>query len=482
MLFVELDEKNSKITYMAAVAFLMAVFWVTEALPLAITALFPLVLFPFFGIMNGKSVASQYFNHIIFLFIGGFLMAIAMEKWSLHKRIALKILLFFGNTLPKILLGFMAATAFLSMWISNTATAMMMVPIVFSVVLELESLTEPQKVKNIATALFLGVAYSASVGGIATLIGTPPNLTFARIFNITFPLAPEMTFAEWLVGAFPVSLAMFFLVWSFLTFTLLRSKEEFIVNKSIFRKELVKLGKFSYEEKAVFICFVTLAFLWIFRSDIKIGSFILPGWSTVFKMPAYINDGTTAVLVAVALFIIPAKNKPGRLLEKDAILKLPWHIILLFGGGFALAAGFKESGLILYFAGLFHGIENIHPLLLLMMLCTIITFLTELTSNTATAEILLPILASLSIAMKVNPLFIMIPAVLSCSFAFMLPVATPPNAVIFGTDRVSIAQMAKTGFFLNIIGVFIISLIMYFASGSLMNIDLETMPDWAVLK
>ncbi|MDH5717570.1 MAG: SLC13 family permease [Spirochaetia bacterium] len=477
-----LNPDKKSVTYMAATALLMAFWWITEALPLSVTALLPVILFPVLGIMNGKAVSSQYFNHIIFLFMGGFFMAIAMEKWNLHKRIAVKILLFFGTNQTKILFGFMLASAFLSMFISNTAAAMMMTPIVLAVVTELEEIFTKEKVKKISTGFFLGIAYSTSIGGIATLVGTPPNLSFVRIFDITFAEGPDITFAKWFFFALPISAVMFFFVWGFLSYLFFSKKNGVTIKKEIFENELKNLGKTSYEEKIVFVLFILLAFLWIFRSPIDIGTLTIPGFSSFFKNPDYINDGTVAIFMAFLLFIISSKDKKSKLLDINSIQKLPWHIIILFGGGFALAAGFKESGLAYWCAEQLKAAEGLPPVVIVFFLCLFITFLTELTSNTATSEILLPIIAALSVAVKINPLFFMVPAAISCSLAFMLPVATPPNAVIFGSGRVSILDMAKTGFFINLGGIFIVIAAAYFIIVPVLGIDLLSFPDWAVMK
>ncbi|MCD4792212.1 MAG: SLC13 family permease [Bacteroidales bacterium] len=483
LILADLDPQKPEVTATLAVAVLMAVWWVTEAVPIAVTALLPVALFPLFGVMDGKDVSSVYFNHVIFLFIGGFLVAMAMEKHNLHKRIALRILLLTGTGHGKILFGFMFATAFLSMWMSNTATAMMMVPVAISIISKFSEILDKKDARKYSLSLLLGIAYSASVGGIATLIGTPPNLSFSRIFAIMFPAAPEITFSQWFVFALPVSLFMLFAAWAVLYLIYKTSSKSIIAGKDIFRQQYKELGKASFEEKIVFTAFITLALLWIFRSGITIESFEIPGWSSLFDNPKYINDGTVAVITAVILFVIPARSKPGtRILEKDSIRKLPWHIVLLFGGGFALAQGFSESGLAVWFGEQLKGIAGIHPFLIILLIAFFMSFLTELTSNTATTEMLLPILAGMAVAVKINPLIFMIPATMAASLAFMLPVATPPNAIVFGTNRIRIADMVRTGFILNLIGVIIVALAMYFWGQSVFDIDINVFPDWALKK
>ena len=476
--FVELESGSPEITSTLAVALLMAIWWVTEAVPISVTALIPVVLFPLLGIMNGKVVSATYFNHIIFLFLGGFLMAGAMEKHGLHKRIALKILLFTGSSYGRILFGFMFATAFLSAWMSNTATAMMMVPVVLSVISKLTDYLDPEDHKKITYSLLFGVAYGASIGGISTLIGTPPNLSFVRIFAIIFPTAPEITFSQWLIFALPITVVMFFFVWILLYFKY-KPKKEFTINGSkLFKDELSKLGKTSYEEKIVFVAFISLALLWIFRSGFDTGNFSIPGWSALLKHSDLLNDGTVAILVSGILFMIPTKNKKTRILEADSIIKLPWNIVLLFGGGFALANGFAESGLAIWLGDQMSFVGNMPILLTIFIIVFFMSFLTELTSNTASTEMFLPILAGIGISTNLNPLIFMIPATVAASLAFMLPVATPPNAVIFGTRKLKISEMMRTGIILNIIGVIVVTLGMYFWGQIVFDIDFDVFPMW----
>lgn len=284
ILFGDLEPGHPEVTYTLAIALLMAIWWITEIVPLAVTALLPVILFPLLGVMDGKDVSSTYFNHVIFLFIGGFIVAIAMQKWNLHRRIALKILMYTGISPARILLGFMLSTAFLSMWISNTATTMMMVPILLSIIQKLEENIEEQKLGKYATGLFLGVAYGASIGGISTLVGTPPNLSFIRIFQIMFPGAPEITFANWFAFALPISFIMFLTTWVLLYF-MYRPKERTLssIDKSTFKHEYKNLGPISFEERIILIDFLALAVLWIFRSDITIGTFKVPGWANIFQ-------------------------------------------------------------------------------------------------------------------------------------------------------------------------------------------------------
>ncbi len=475
------DPSNQLVGYTLGVALLMAVWWVTEAVPLAVTSLLPVALFPLLGIMDGKDVSATYFNHVIFLFLGGFIIALAMQRWNLHRRIALRILMFTGVSPGRILLGFMLATAFLSMWISNTATTMMMIPILISIISKLEELVGKKNVSSYTTGLLLGVAYSASIGGIATLVGTPPNLSFLRIFHIYFPDAPEISFAKWFIFAIPISFTVFSFAWVYLYFVFKPDKTKWHnIDKQTFRIQLTDMGKMRFEEKAVLINFVLVAILWLFRSDISFGSFTIYGWSEVFPEHKFINDGTVAIFVAIILFIIPTrKSKSGRIMDWETAKKLPWHIILLFGGGFALASGFKESGLSIWFGDQLIWVADYNPLIIIFTIAILMTFLTELTSNTATTEMILPILAGIAISTETNPLLYMIPATLSGSMAFMLPVATPPNAIVFGTNRLKIAQMARNGIILNIVGAIIITLMTYWIGSMVFDINPEVFPEWA---
>ncbi|MCD4745248.1 MAG: SLC13 family permease [Bacteroidales bacterium] len=484
ILFADLDIEHPEVTYTLSVALLMAIWWITEIVPLAITSLLPVVLFPLLGIMNGKEVSATYFNHVIFLFIGGFLIALAMQKWNLHKRIALKILIFTGISPGRILLGFMFATAFLSMWISNTATTMMMIPILISIIQKLEEIIGKKNVSKYSIGLLLGVAYSASIGGMATLVGTPPNLSFTRIFQIMFPDAPEISFANWFIFALPVCILFFSIVWFYL-YMLYKPKQKkwTNINVNTFKQQYKELGSASFEEKVIFIDFIILALLWLFRSDIVIGNFSIPGWSSLFSTPEYINDGTVAIACSIILFFIPSKTKKSnRLMDWKTASEIPWHIVLLFGGGFALASGFKESGLSLWCGDQLSFISALNPIFVIAIICFTMTFLTELTSNTATTEMLLPVLAGLASTTEINPLLFMLPATLSASMAFMLPVATPPNAIIFGTNRLRIIDMAKTGLILNLTGVIIITFATYFLGMHIFGIDVSVFPEWAVIK
>ncbi|HDD35701.1 MAG TPA: SLC13/DASS family transporter [Candidatus Desulfofervidus auxilii] len=476
-LFCDLSPGHPLVTRMASVAVLMAMWWIAEAVPLAVTALLPVVLFPLMGIMESKVVCSYYFNDIIFLFIGGFILALAMQRWGLHKRIGLAIILLIGVSPRRIILGFMGATAFLSMWISNTATTMIMVPIAIALILEMEERFGTESVRQFPIGLLLGIAYAASIGGMATLVGTPPNLVLAKMFSISFPNGPEISFAKWLIFALPVSFIFLIFAWLILIILFSQKKFQFQSDVAVFKKEYKKLGKMSFEEWVVLMVFFLTAMLWLFRKDINIGHFRILGWSSFFPVPNYIRDGTVAMMTTIPLFFIPAREKTF-IMDWDTASRLPWGIVLLFGGGFALAAGFKTSGLSSWMGERLTNLAHYHPVLIVIIVCLLISILTELTSNTATAQMALPILASLSVAIKINPLLLMIPATMSASCAFMLPVATPPNAIIFGTQRLRVYDMAKAGIILNIFKI-LLFIIATFLWSKISFGNLILFPSWA---
>jgi sodium-dependent dicarboxylate transporter 2/3/5 len=481
-LFFDLAPGKPIVTRMAAVAALMSVWWITDAIPLFATALLPMVLYPLLGIMTGKAAAPIYMNSTIFLFLGGFMIALTMEKWQLHRRIALFIVRLMGGGPSRIVFGFMLAAAFLSMWISNTATAIMMVPIGMAIVYQMEEKFGEPETHTFSVGLMLGIAYACSLGGIATLVGTPPNLSFARIFAISFPQAPPVTFGLWFLLGVPISAIMLVVVWFLLTKVFFRVPANIITDRSLVDQEYEALGPSSFEEKIVLIVFFSTALLWVFRVKLNLGFLSIPGWSQLLPTAKLLDDGTVAMFMASIMFLIPTRTQgvdSATIMGPDVIRNLPWDIVLLFGGGFALAQGFQTTGLSTLIGNQFAGLAGMPPIIMIVLICLTLTFLTELTSNTATTEMILPILASVSYAMTVNPLLFMIPATVSASCAFMMPVATPPNAIVFGSRRVSIAEMARTGFFINLIGVVVITAIFYFVGTFVFSIDPSVFPDWA---
>ncbi len=476
------DPGNVPASRLAAVAMLMATWWVSDAIPLFATALLPLVLFPILGIMGGRATAPIYFNSTIVLFIGGFMIALTMEKWNLHRRIALTIIHWVGGGPARIVLGFMLAAAFLSMWISNTATAVMMVPIGLAIVLQIEEEFGADKTHSFTVGLMLGIAYACSVGGLTTLVGTPPNLSFVRIFQILFPDAPPIAFGQWIVMALPIGVTMLFVAWVLITRVFYRTPEEVTVDDDVIVAERSQLGTISFEEKVVLAVFAATAVLWVFRVDLQVGIATIPGWSRLLPEPGMIDDGTVAITMASILFFIPTRDRSGgdrRIMGPDVIPRLPWNIVLLFGGGFALAAGFQQTGLAQIIGNQFEALGSLPPFFMILLVCLMLTFMTELTSNLATTEMILPILASIAVVTETHPLILMIPATLSASCAFMMPVATPPNAIVFGSDRITVGEMARVGIVLNLVGALVIASVVFTVGTVVFEIDPSVLPEWA---
>lgn len=476
--FVDLSPGHPQVTRMAGIAVWMALWWITEVVPLAITSLLPVVLFPTMGIMSGKATAPVYFNHIIFLFIGGFLVALAMQRWNLHRRIALRTLAFCGNRPARIVLGAMAATALLSSGISNTATTMMMVPIVAAIVANAEERSEEKFSNNFGKAALLGVAYAASIGGMSTLVGTPPNMAFTQILLTSFPKAPDISFAQWLLFAAPLSLLFLLVVWRIIVSWYGLNKETLPIAASSGESTFRASARMTFEEKVVLVVFLSMALLWMTRRTLTLGTLTIPGWERFFPK-GFINDGTVAIALAIVLFLLPSRKNPETfLLDWRTAKDLPWDIVLLFGGGFALAAGFRASGLSLWIGKKIAFVGNLSPIFLVAFVCFLLTFLTEFTSNTATTMMILPILAGVARSIHVHPLLLMIPATLSCSCAFMLPIATPPNAIVFGTGRLRIRDMASLGLLINLVGIVLITAYTSLIGGRILGINFSIFPAW----
>ncbi|XP_036454642.1 solute carrier family 13 member 5 [Colossoma macropomum] len=538
----------------AFVILMMAVFWCTEALPLAVTALLPALLFPLFGIMQSKQVCMQYLKDTNMLFVGGLMVAVAVEHWNLHKRIALRVLLIVGVRPALLMLGFMGVTSFLSMWISNTATTAMMVPIVQAVLEQLNSqesepaqiscseeeslapdaqYSKPAKYKGgqavvvsglevsaeaarcqeaaerrrICKGMTLCVCYAASIGGTATLTGTGPNLVLKGQMNQLFPQNGDViNFASWFGFAFPNMILMLTLAWLWLQFLFMGfnfkktwgcgavKTEKEIAAYNVIREEHRQLGPMTYGEFNVLALFCLLVVLWFTRDP----GFVA-GWAThIFNSDAeYVTDATVAVLIAVLLFVLPSKPPqlccgppvgssqaqstavptPPLLTWKVAQKKLPWNIVLLLGGGFALAKGSEESGLSRWMGNQLTPLHSIPPWAIVIVLCLLIATFTECTSNVATATLFLPVLASMSQSVGMNPLYVMVPCTLSASFAFMLPVATPPNAIVFSYGYLKVSDMAKAGMMMNIIGIFCITLAINTWGKAMFHVD--SFPTWA---
>ncbi len=461
-------QSEENVARMGAIAGWMAVWWIFEAVPLAVTAMLPIFLYPFGNIMGTREVAPLYMNDVLFLFVGGFTMAFAMEKWNLHKRIALKIITSIGADPPRILMGLMLASYLLSMWLSNTSTTLMMIPPTLAVIAHMDKLY-PEHSRKATIGMLLGIAYASSIGGTATLVGTPPNLIFLSHFSATFPDEPPVSFLQWFMMGLPLSFV--FLVAAYFLLKKMYIKEVYgVADTTVFLSEYKSLGKMKLEEKIVFALFSIMAILWFTRADLMIGDFRIPGWSSLFIQPTFFQDGTIAIMIALLLFVIPSKSNEGSMLmDWETMKKLPYGIILLFGGGFALAKGFTESGLSNWLAVQLDFISSLPVVVMIVVVCLFMTFLTEITSNMATTQLILPILASIAIGSGIEPLYLMIPATFSASFAFMLPVATAPNTIIFSSEKLKVSDMVRTGFWLNLIGVVITTLAMIFIGKYVFN-------------
>ena len=438
----------------------MAIWWITEAIPISVTALLPIILFPLTGGLELSETTASFGHKYVFLYLGGFIIAIAMQIWNLHKRIALNIISYIGTDVIKIILGFMVATAFLSMWISNTATAVMMLPIAMAIVDQLKD--NPNTIENenkiFGKALMLGIAYSASIGGISTLIGTPPNLILAGVVEETFGY--EITFATWFKFGFPISLILLFLCWKYLTGIAFKFEQKsFPGGQKEIRNQLQKLGQITYEEKLVASIFAMTAIAWVTRDFIL--KLIIP----------VIDDTIIVMISAIIIFLLPNKNRKRRLINWEEASKLPWGILLLFGGGMALASGFKESGLALWIGTQMTLLDGINLFLLVFILIASVNFLTEITSNLATTAMLLPILYPMAMTIDVHPFILMVSAAVAASCAFMLPVATPPNAVVFGSGYLRIPDMVRIGVWMNILSIILLSVFVYYILPYLWNFD-----------
>lgn len=426
-----------------AVASWMLVWWISEALPIAATALLPLILFPLTGVVTVEETATVYGSKYVFLFLGGFLLALAMEKWNLHRRIALRIVAAMGTSASRIILGFMLATAFLSMWISNTATTLMMLPIGMSVITLLRDQIDDKKMTGrFAVSLLLGLAYAANCGGIATLVGTPPNAAMAGSISESYGV--DIGFGQWMLIGLPFSLIMLFSVYFLLTRVLLPVHiPSFSQGASLVATELRKLGKLRSSEYRVLWIFMLTAFLWIFKG-------VLNDVQSIFRL----NDTTIAIISGVSLFAIPSgEQSNGRILDWSDTEKLPWGILLLFGGGLALAKGFEQSGLITMVADLFSTQESIGALGLTLLLTLVALFLTEVMSNLALVVVFVPVVGAIAEGMGLDPLTFAVPVTMTASCAFMLPMATPPNAIVFASGEISIPLMARVGVVLNLVAV-----------------------------
>lgn len=456
----------------AAVALLMAIWWMSEALPLAATALLPLALFPALGVLTPAASAQPYANSVIFLFLGGFVLALGMERWGLHRRIALAVVALVGTGPRRLIGGFMAATAFLSMWISNTATAAMMLPIGLALAALMRrapgARAEPGAAVEadpdddashaafpFGTALMLGIAYAATIGGVATLIGTPPNAVFAA--SAQEILGRTIGFAEWMMVGVPVTLVLLPIAWGLLVFVLHPPGKLPPGAGALLRDERHSLGPMSRGEKLVLVVFCLTALGWIMRSPKQIGALHVPGLTAV--LPG-IDDSTIAIIAALLLFILPVDWRHGVFVMNWRTARgLPWGVLLLFGGGLSLAHAFEASGLTLAIAHVVNGLAGMPGWVLLLVVVTTFVLLSELASNTAIAALAMPVLAAAAAGTGQNPLLFMAAGALAASAAYMMPVATPPNAIVFGSGYIRMGQMIRAGIWLNIVSIILLLLV-----------------------
>tara|TARA_B110000027_G_scaffold86164_1_gene91384 strand:+ start:441 stop:1877 length:1437 start_codon:yes stop_codon:yes gene_type:complete len=445
------DEMSENGFRLLGVILWMAIWWISEVVPIAVTALLPIILFPSLNILNIQETGSNYGHKYIFLFIGGFILANAIQKWNLHKRIALNIILKIGGSTDKIILGFMLATGFLSMWISNTATTVMMLPIALSVINQLNDHPDTLENENkvFGKALMLGVAYSASAGGIATLIGTPPNLIFAGFAQDNFNI--EISFFQWMKIGLPISIVLMVFIWLLLTkYAFKLNKVGFPGGKEEIKKLLFKMGKISNEEKKILFVFTLTILCWIFRKN------------TINLLIPNFDDSMIAISSAIILFILPSKDKKEPILKwKDAVT-IPWGILLLFGGGLSIAKGFQSTGLDIWIGEQLTFMTFTNSFIIILIVVAGVNFLTEMTSNMATTAMLLPVMIPIANLMQINPYLLLVGTTLAASCAFMLPVATPPNAVVFGSRLLKISDMVKAGIMINIFSIILILIMVYF--------------------
>lgn len=455
----------------------VATWWISEAMPIPATSLLPIILFPATGAVDIDTTTAPYANTYIFLFMGGFFIAMAMQRWDLHRRIALRTIKAIGTSPSRIILGFMVATAFLSMWVSNTATTVMMTPIGLAVIVQTTDLVRQENVDipteqgdfRFGTGLMLCIAYAASVGGVATIIGTPPNIILVGAIQQTF--GRSISFFQWMLYGVPIAVLGVAIIWVYVTKAFIPPRmEEIPGGLDVIDDELEKLGSMSREEKLVLVIFVAAALAWIARSLVSQFSAIVA------------DDSIIAIGAALVLFLVPAQREDGSqttLLNWETGVKIPWGVLLLFGGGLTIASGFEETGLAEWIGGLLSSFQGIPIVFIFGAVVVLTIFLTEVTSNTATAAMLMPIMAALAVGLSIHPYAIMIGAATAASFAFMLPVATPPNAIVFGSGYITIPQMAKTGLGLNIIGVILITLLSLTWLPLVWGIDVTRLPQWA---
>jgi len=491
---VGLDPLQRKV---AATTALTACLWVTVAIPVGAASLFPAALFPLLGVMSAREAAPLYMNQLVLLFIGAFIVAIGLERWGVHRRIALTIVGAVGTSRTRLILGFMMASAFLSLWIANTATTLLMLPIALAVCDRVEA--DGARDDRFVIALLLGIAYSASVGGMGTPVGTAPNQEFLGQLESRFPEGPRISFGDWFMAWAPLVILFVPTAWLLLTRVILPQRDSgdpgsnSMLGVDVIKSERAALGPMNTAQVRMSLLFVTTALLWITRADLVFGEVRVPGWSRLFMgeaagEPAWyalhkndISDATVAMVMALLAFIIPSGlRRSETLMDWKSASKLPWEVLLLLGGGFCIAKGFQVSGLDKEIGqALSPMLEGTSDWVIVFVVALSLSFLTELTSNTATTAVLLPVLAATALSAGVNPLMVMMPATIAASAAFMMPAATPPNAVVFSSRRISVPQMFRTGFLLNLWTVLLIVLVFQLWVRPLWGIE-SGLPEWAV--
>jgi len=463
---------------MAAVALLMATWWMCESIPIPATSLLPIALFPLMGIMKTQAATAPYASHLIYLFMGGFIIALSMQRWDLHRRIAMNIVKAVGFSPSRLIFGFMASTAILSAFVSNTATTVMMMPIGLAIISHVieegkkegldKEIDFSQGKFNFGLNLMLGIAYAASIGGVATLIGTPPNTVLAGYLQKAYGY--EISFVDWMKVGVPLVVIMLPACWLWLTRIANPMKLKKVPGgRDLINKELKEMGPMNAGERWTALVFGVTALGWIFRKQL---GFIFPD-------PKLVTDAAIAMVGALALFLIPINMKKNEfVMNWHWASKMPWGVLVLFGGGLAMAAGFKATGLAEWIGSQVGLLENAPILMLVVAVATLIIFLTELTSNTATSAMVMPILSAVAIGLGQNPLLLVVPAAIAASCAFMLPVATPPNAIVFGSGYVSIPQMARSGFGLNLVGIVLAVVVTYVLVIPVFDVVIGEIPAW----
>ncbi|MFZ2906392.1 MAG: DASS family sodium-coupled anion symporter [Cyclobacteriaceae bacterium] len=459
----------------AAVVVLMSIWWITEAIPVFATAFLPLALYPILEILPASKTAANYGHNYVLMMLGGFFLGKAIETQNLHKRIALVIINTFGISRKRIIFSMMLATAFLSMWIANVTAAVMMFPIALSIVTKEEEEIKGKQ-STFAKALMLGIAYSATLGGLTTLIGTPTNLIMVGIIENLFPEAPPITFFTWLKVGLPI-VFVFLPVFAIYLVKYFKVEGNLSNSDSMIKNELKALGRTTAgERRVIYVCMFAI-FGWVFRENLVFGDFVIPGWSELLGLDAFVHDSTVAIAASLLLFALPA-DREKRLLDWKQASQVPWGVVMIVGGGYAIAAGFESTGLADWLGAQMAFISSYPFFVVLVLVIGFVMIFTEFNSNTATANILLPVLASLAVAAGMNPFLLLIPATVASSLGFMMPAGTGPNTVIFGSERVEVSDMVKCGAWLNLISLVLLTILMYFIIMPWLNFE-TTLPAWA---